>query len=136
MSIPSPSWPPPPERPAPENGPLPGSRPSLLTALGVVSLVGPCLLLPILWILALMAYGRGHTALFAVIGGLLALLTLGSGPAAWIMGNRMLAGGMAPPSQEARIRSGRHCGIVGTGFAALAVTMGTAFYAFARVHSP
>ena len=36
------------------------------------------------------------------------------GPAAWILGNNALKGGMVDPSQLGQINAGRICGIIGT----------------------
>lgn len=112
------AWPPPPHSPPPSSAPPPRSpapgRGALILALGIGSIAGACLLLPLTWLLWSLAYGLSADPGFFVVIYLLTICgVICSGPAAWVLGNEARAGGPLPPQQARQVSSGRVCGMIG-----------------------
>ncbi len=116
-------WPPPPDSSPPpeaENrafGSPAQRRVLLISALGIGSIAGAGLLLPVTALLWSLAYASSiRPDLFVVAYLLLVCGVICSGPAAWILGNEASAGGTLTPDQIRQVRRGRTCGMVGLGF--------------------
>ena len=93
-------------------------------ALGIGSIAGAFLLLPLTWLLWSLAYGSSAgPGPFVVIYFLLVCGVICSGPAAWILGNEARAGSTLTPKQTKQVSSGRVCGMTGLALVGIEVTV-------------
>lgn len=89
-------------------------RAALIPALGISSIAGFCLLLPVTWLLWSLGYGNSADTSFFVVAYLLLLCyIICSGPAAWILASDARTGGMLTPKQARQVSFGRVYGMMG-----------------------
>lgn len=121
---PPPNFAPPPESKRQDSGSSAQRRVSLISALGIGSIAGAFLLLPVTGLLVWIAWGiRGSSGLFVVAYLLLVCGIVCSGPAAWILGKEAAADGALSPKQIKQVRTGRLCGMIGLGLLGVEVVI-------------